>query len=239
MPRSARRALPETRRIMNGLPPHIAQRFQICLHPFALNHFQAAAVRLVAVARQEVGLIQVPQVRLVAAIQAPAIQAPAIQARQVVHRETEMKTAIELADEFPEQNLANIEPDAAYLLNGWGLEAVVMLLQQAEQIEQLEVERLRLAGEVSNRNQRALEGDKSTAAFNTLYDEFEALRVERDALKADAERYRWMRTNSKSWSWTPSQYNIDIVSGFAAGGTGYLGHSFEDAINIASMKGKS
>ena len=65
------------------------------------------------------------------------------------------------------------------------------------------------------------------------------LSQENEALKADAARYRWLRTNSKSWSWTPIQYNIDIVSGFAAGGTGYLGHSFEDAINIAAMKGKS
>lgn len=72
---------------MNGLPPHISQRLQICLHPFALIRFQAAAVRLVAVARQEVGMVQVRLVRLVAAIQAPAIQV-----RQVVHRETEMIT---------------------------------------------------------------------------------------------------------------------------------------------------
>ncbi len=55
-----------------------------------------------------------------------------------------MKTAIELADEFPEQNLANIEPDAANLLNGWGIEAVAMLLHQADQIEALKADAERL-----------------------------------------------------------------------------------------------
>ena len=59
-----------------------------------------------------------------------------------------MKTAIELADEFPEQNPGNFEHDAALRLNDWGIEAHAMLRQQAEQIE---------------------------------------------ALKADAERYRWLR----------------------------------------------
>lgn len=45
----------------------------------------------------------------------------------------------------------------------------------------LAAENLRLAGEVANRNRRALEGDESKAAFNRLYDKMEKLRIERDA----------------------------------------------------------
>jgi len=55
-----------------------------------------------------------------------------------------MKTAIELADEFPEQNLANIEPDAVNHLNWWGVEAVAMLRQQAEQIDALKADAERI-----------------------------------------------------------------------------------------------
>lgn len=55
----------------------------------------------------------------------------------------------------------------------------------------------------------------------------------------DADRYRWLRDNNKSWSWNPSQYNKEIISGFAAFNTGYLGFEFESAIDaaIASAKG--
>lgn len=45
------------------------------------------------------------------------------------------------------------------------------------QLDERDAECLRLAGEVSNRNLRALEGDKATAAFNDLYVEHEALRA--------------------------------------------------------------
>jgi len=146
-----------------------------------------------------------------------------------------MKTAQELAGEFPEQNPGNFEHDAALRLNDWGIEAHAMLIQQAEQIDQLEVERLRLVGEVSNRNIRALEGDKSTAAFNTLCDEYEALRLEslqlkaalrwqpasgmlesiealsneNLALKADAERYRHLRATT-NWVSNSKGQRIDV-----------------------------
>jgi seryl-tRNA synthetase len=43
-------------------------------------------------------------------------------------------------------------------------------------------ERNRLRAEVANRNQRALDGDKAQAAFNTLYDEVERLRAENQTL---------------------------------------------------------
>lgn len=58
-------------------------------------------------------------------------------------------------------------------------------------------------------------------------------------VQRDADRYRWLRDNNKSWSWNPSQYNKEIISGFAAFNTGYLGFEFESAIDaaIASVKG--
>ncbi len=54
-----------------------------------------------------------------------------------------------------------------------------------------------------------------------------------EELVRDAERYQWLRNNANAISWTPSRYNTEIVSGFAAFGTGYLGYGFEDAIDKA------
>lgn len=54
---------------------------------------------------------------------------------------------------------------------------------QARVVE-LKKENSRLAEEVSNRNLRALEGDKAQAAFNKLFDEHELLRAENESLKA-------------------------------------------------------
>lgn len=52
----------------------------------------------------------------------------------------------------------------------------------------------------------------------------------------EAELYRWLRDHNKSWSWNPSRYNREIISGFASFNTGYLGFEFEAAID-AAMKG--
>ena len=54
-----------------------------------------------------------------------------------------------------------------------------------------------------------------------------------DEARKDAARYRWLRENYKSWSWQPTQYNKEVVSGFAAFNTGYSGFSFENAIDAA------
>ena len=71
-------------------------------------------------------------------------------------------------------------------------------------------------------------------------DTYEALMAERqETLKElaearkDAERYRWLRDNSLSIKWIPSRYNENIVSGFSAFNTGYLGVNFEEAIDEA------
>ena len=86
-----------------------------------------------------------------------------------------MKTAIELADEFPEQNLANLEPDAANILNGWGIEAVAMLLQQAEQLSAW------------------LAANGPGGWIDDLRNKCEALEITNDALKADAERWKTIK----------------------------------------------
>lgn len=51
--------------------------------------------------------------------------------------------------------------------------------------------------------------------------------------RKDAERYRWLRKNSASFSWQPARYNSEIVDGLSAFGTRYIGYNFEDAINLA------
>lgn len=93
-----------------------------------------------------------------------------------------------------------------------------LLLEAAKRIAELEAERLRLAGEVANRNRRALDGDAATRALDNVHtyyekreeelksalsDATEAQQVlglklaqaeaERDALKVDAGRYRFLR----------------------------------------------
>jgi hypothetical protein len=63
-----------------------------------------------------------------------------------------------------------------------------------------------------------------------------AMQLERDACAKvceDAERYRWLRDNNASFSWNPSRYNQEIISGFAAFGTGYCGFEFEAAVDKA------
>ena len=53
------------------------------------------------------------------------------------------------------------------------------------------------------------------------------------AAQKDANRYRWLSSNSKHIKWIPSNYNKDVVSGFSAFSTGYLGFGFEEAIDAA------
>ncbi len=54
-----------------------------------------------------------------------------------------------------------------------------------------------------------------------------------ERLRADAARYRWLLENDHCWSWNPTRYNDAIVSGFSCGGTGYLGYSLQQAVDIA------
>lgn len=120
-----------------------------------------------------------------------------------------MKTAIELAEEFPEQNLANIEPDAVNHLNLWGLEAVAMLLQQAEQIE-------------------ALTKERDGAYVQSL--QFSA---ENEALKADAGRYRKIKP---SFVWDNENSHGHWVCYITSA---MWGPDVEPDAAIDAMKGKS
>ena len=67
--------------------------------------------------------------------------------------------------------------------------------------------------------------------------EIRELTHQRDQYKANAKKYEWMVINHDKWSWHPSIYNKDIISGFSANGTGYLGYTFSTALKLA-MKAK-
>ena len=54
-----------------------------------------------------------------------------------------------------------------------------------------------------------------------------------EMLLADAARYRWLLENHEKWSWNPTRYNPTRISGFACNGTGYLGHSLAQAVDLA------
>ena len=63
--------------------------------------------------------------------------------------------------------------------------------------------------------------------------EVATLKEQLAAAQKDARRYRWLSSNSKHIKWIPSNYNKDVVSGFSAFSTGYLGFGFEEAIDAA------
>jgi hypothetical protein len=52
-------------------------------------------------------------------------------------------------------------------------------------------------------------------------------------VERDAARYRWLLENHEKWSWNPTRYNKTRISGFACNGTGYLGHSLGQAVDLA------
>lgn len=67
--------------------------------------------------------------------------------------------------------------------------------------------------------------------------EIQQLTSERNQYRTYANKFRWLLINSNKWSWMPSPYNQNIVSGFSANSSGYLGYSFSDALKLA-MKAK-
>lgn len=86
-----------------------------------------------------------------------------------------MKTANELAYEFPEQNLLNLEHDAVTKLNDWGIDAAAMLRSQAAEIEQLKKERdaLRADAERQEAKIKALRKSLNWALSNFSEEPFE------------------------------------------------------------------
>jgi 7-keto-8-aminopelargonate synthetase-like enzyme len=79
-------------------------------------------------------------------------------------------------------------------------EAAAALKQQQELLKQQQEEIARLQNEVSNRNDRALAGDKAMSAFIAEYDRAEKAEAERDALKADAELFAWVEKRMRVFS---------------------------------------
>lgn len=55
-------------------------------------------------------------------------------------------------------------------------------------------------------------------------------------LRESAAKYEWLRDNCASFSWVPSRYNAEKVTGFAAFNTDYCGFSFDEAIEMAMKK---
>ena len=49
----------------------------------------------------------------------------------------------------------------------------------------------------------------------------------------EQDRTQWLISNSANWSWNPARYNAEKISGFVYKGTGYLGYTFEDAVDLA------
>lgn len=85
----------------------------------------------------------------------------------------------------------------------------------ADELLRLHAEVARLAGEVSNRNRRALEGDKANAAFNTLYDEHEVLQNQaRELVTAAKEVLRI--SDRKHDAWDRAKAAIFRIEGGAA-----------------------
>ena len=54
-----------------------------------------------------------------------------------------------------------------------------------------------------------------------------------------AEHYEWLVRNQGRWTWQPPKYNKNMVSGFSADITSYLGYTFEQALAVAIQKDKS
>ena len=99
-----------------------------------------------------------------------------------------MKTAIELAARLSARYL-----DTKQMLpDELAHESAAMILQQAEQIEALTKER---DGAYVQSLQFSEENEALLKANLDCVDHFNTLKTDYDALKADAERYRWLKDN--------------------------------------------
>ena len=101
------------------------------------------------------------------------------------------------------------------------------IAQQAEEIERLKVQ-------IRKDAMDALSAERqSDEIIERQSEEIDAQAEQLAAAQKDANRYRWLSSNSKHIKWIPSNYNKDVVSGFSAFNTGYLGFGFEEAIDAA------
>jgi hypothetical protein len=59
------------------------------------------------------------------------------------------------------------------------------------------------------------------------------------AAEADAAKLRWLLENNCDWSWQPTRFNAEIISGFTHKSTSYLGYQFSDSVDAARAKGEA
>ena len=77
-----------------------------------------------------------------------------------------------------------------------------------------------------------------SSRIDELITEIEELTLQRNQYKVDAEKYQWLLNNSTRWSWQPSRYSDELVSGFSFNNTAYLGYSFNSALTLAKKRAK-
>ena len=64
-------------------------------------------------------------------------------------------------------------------------------------------------------------------------EQHDVLKIAIEELAKDAAKYQWLCVNVEKWSWQPSKYNAEVISGLCAKGTVYLGYSFSEAVDAA------
>ena len=92
-----------------------------------------------------------------------------------------------------------------------------LLKEAADEIERLTAENLRLAGEVSNRNSRALAGDTATKQFDAMYEDIESLTAELNSIKeknapeiGSINAYITNLTSERDAALAASRYETDL-----------------------------
>ena len=87
----------------------------------------------------------------------------------------------------------------------------------ADALESLTAENLRLAGEVSNRNSRALAGDTATKQFDAMYEDIESLTAELNSIKeknapeiGSINAYITNLTSERDAALAASRYETDL-----------------------------
>ena len=94
-----------------------------------------------------------------------------------------VRDALELAHDTSYDGENNRKIRGAIDLLDMPLDAFEEVYRLKDEVKRLTAENLRLAGEVSNRNSRALAGDTATKQFDAMYEDIERLTAERDELK--------------------------------------------------------
>ena len=94
-----------------------------------------------------------------------------------------VRDALELAHDTSYDGENNRKIRGAIDLLDMPLDAFEEVYRLKDEVKRLTAENLRLAGEVSNRNSRALAGDTATKQFDAMYEDIERLTAERDEVR--------------------------------------------------------